>query len=415
MVSESGRSLAPRASVAVSILVLGLLMAGCAGPGGELSLKLGTMMPLTGALNNLGPDMERGAKLAIEDVNNADVGLKIQPFHEDDKTTDTSAAPNTFNLLAGKGITALAGPCCSGVTASILDLAVQNEIVVSSPSATSPTLTDRDNKGYFWRVPPSDAVQGKVLAGLVKENNVTAVNMIIIDNAYGNGLTDVFKKQFTESLGGAVLKVEKYPEGSNSYSTQVDSVCTPKPQAIVLVGYIDEGAAILKEMQAKGCLGGGLKLFGSEGLYDQGFPDKADKNTEGQWLAAGFKGTTPQAGNSTVFIDKFMARWGHTPALYAHESYDAVMYVALAALKAESVDGKDIAEALLDIANAPGEKVTDFEEAAQLIKDGEDIDYVGYAHDFTFDDKHEPNKGVYSYWEVGTDGKIRITDTGKSA
>ncbi|MCI0547573.1 MAG: branched-chain amino acid ABC transporter substrate-binding protein, partial [Candidatus Rokubacteria bacterium] len=75
-----------RLHVVVGALLIAPL-AGCSqaddgdgGDGGdeELALILGTMMPLTGELNNLGPNMQRSAKLAIDQVNAADAGLSIE-------------------------------------------------------------------------------------------------------------------------------------------------------------------------------------------------------------------------------------------------------------------------------------------------------------------------------------------------
>src|SRR5690242_5757382 len=50
--------------------------------GKSMELKMGVLMPLTGALNTLGPDMQKGAQLAIKDVNDATAttGLSIKEF-----------------------------------------------------------------------------------------------------------------------------------------------------------------------------------------------------------------------------------------------------------------------------------------------------------------------------------------------
>lgn len=424
--------------------VLALLLAGCAtntnngndGMGGDkvdLTLKMGTMMPITGALSDLGADMENGAKLAAKQINDANVGLKVEQFHEDDKTTDSAAAPNTFQRLVGQGVTGVAGPCCSGVTAAILDKAVESKVVVASPSATSPSLTlERDNHGFFWRVSPSDAVQGKVLARMVADDGVKTVNMIIVNNAYGNGFAKVFQETFptlvanatTPGAGGVVTKVEKIDENAETVpSSAVTSVCTgagtPALQGVVIVAYINQGASILKEMEAQGCRTK-VKIYGSEGIYKgngpEGLPQKAGQTSDGKWLAAGVKGTNPESGDLSKFNSMFKNAYGHDPAQYSAESYDAVMYIALAALKAKSVKGEDISKALPSIANAPGTKCSDFAACAQAILNGDDIDYQGQAHDFEFDDKlYEPKTGIYSYWAVDETGNVATTATGKSA
>lgn len=393
----------------------GCLQGGDTG-GDDLTLKLGLMTPKTGALANLGPDMENAMKLAVKEVNAAGVGLTIETFSEDDATTDTAGAPAKFQRLISKGVTAVAGPCCSGVTGAILDLAVQNKVVVSTPSATSPTLTDRDNKGYFWRVPPSDAVQGKVLAKLVAGDGHKAVSVILVNNAYGNGLTKVFEEAL-RLRAGVVLSQSKYEEGATTFSSQVDEACAAAEiKAIVLVAYTDDAANILREMQNKGCLAK-VKVYGSEGIYSSegALATKAGKDANDKFLAAGVKGTTPESSDTTTWAAKFKTEYGHDPELYAAESYDAVMYVALAAIKAKSTDGEDIAAALREIANPPGDKMNAFKAAAEALQGGKDIDWVGVSHDFEFDAKNEPVTGIYSYWQIKDDGTVEIYQRGVTA
>lgn len=404
----------------IAALVTLTLVSGCtAMPGTDLELVLGTMMPLTGALSSIGKQMEEGATMAVDQVNAAGVGMNITVHHEDDRTGDSSAITGTFNRLLAQRVDAVVGPCCSGVTGSVLSLAVDEQVLVLTPSATSPALIQRGpngedvNDGFFWRVPPSDAIQARVLARLVSNNSVSSVNMIVVNNAYGNSLADVFQAAFSGSVG----TVERFAEqGTNSYSTQVTAACQGDPQGIVLVVYTADGAAILREMQQQGCLSK-VKVFASEGVYDEAatLAKDAGQDEQGKWLAAGVKGTTPSTGDLSEYKAMFEARWGHPPLLYSPESYDGVMYVALAALKAQSTDASQIKEHLRWVANAPGVKTSDFKEAARLIAEGQDIDWVGQAHDFTFDEHNEPTSGVYSYWEIDADGKMTTVETGVTA
>ncbi|HWH08874.1 MAG TPA: ABC transporter substrate-binding protein [Candidatus Thermoplasmatota archaeon] len=404
---------------AVTLLAVPVL-AGCAtndgnGTGGgddvDLTLKMGTLMPLTGALNSLGPSMQNGAKLAIQMVNDANVGIRIDATHEDDKTTDKTAITNTFNrLVSTNGVTATVGPCCSGITGAVLDLARQNEVLVATPSATSPDLTDNPNP-FFWRTVPSDAMQGQVLASLVEKDNVQRVNMIVVNNAYGNGLANVFQQSFQ----GQVLVTAKYDENNpGDMSSQVTQVCATSAlaDAIVMVMYVDDGAAALKAMQNQGCLGK-VKLYGSEGIWDAKLVERAGKGEDGKWLAQGVKGTAP--GVPQGFVSLYKGAYNEDPRLYAAESFDSVMYVTLAALAAKSTDGKDISDNLVKIANAPGTKyrADQFADAARAVLNGDDIDYVGYAHDFDFDEtKREPTSGVYDIWTINAEGQIEILESG---
>jgi branched-chain amino acid transport system substrate-binding protein len=397
----------------------------------DLTLNLGIFMPITGALSTLGPDMRDGALMAVDDVNalSATTHLTIKTDVKDDGTTDTSGDPAKFNAFVSEGDTGVVGPCCSGVTAAILDLAVQNNVVVASPSATSPSLTvgraDPTNQGYFWRISPSDAVQGKVDAKILQDDGMKTAVVVYVNNAYGSGLNTVFGQVF----GSSNIKSDQpYNEvNTGDFSNQVTAVCAQQADALVIFGYIADGANILKEMQKQGCLTK-FHIYGSEGLYSsdstKGLPVEAGCSSgsppcqTGTWLAAGVKGTNPQSGDLSRYNAKFHTKYGHDPQQYSAESYDAVTYIALAVLKAQSVSGPDYRNLLPDIANS-GEGKTScgptFAECAPLILAGTPINFDGFAHNFDFDQNHEPKTGVYSEWAVGDDGNTTTIKTNLTA
>lgn len=377
-------------------------------------LKVGFMNPHTGPLANLGPSMEKGMQLAADEINaqTALTGFSVQVVgKEDDTTVDQTRATAAYDSLVGKGATAIIGPCCSGITGAVLTKAVEDHVVVASPSATSPTLTETDRQGFFWRTSPTDAGQGRVLAQMMVADGVEKANMIIVNNDYGNGFATVFQQEF-ESKGGDVGTVSKIPEQEGAVvSSQVTEACTGSPEAIVLVVYTKDGAEVIKGMQAQGCLSG-KKLYASEGVYSPvlsgSVVELAGKDSAGKYLAQGMKGTTPQA-TDPAFTEKYKAKYNNeNPQQYAPESWDSMMYVALAALAAKSAEGEEIADALLDIANPDGTKCREFRECALLLLAGQDIDFRGFAHDLEFSDKHEPKVGAYAHWEVQADGTMKI-------
>lgn len=381
----------------------------------KLTLKLGLMNPLSGPLANLGPSMQKSMELAVSEINaqSAVTGFTVEVVgKEDDTTVDQSRATAAYDSLVGKGATVIAGPCCSGITGAVLTKAVEDQVVISSPSATSPTLTETDRQGYFWRVSPTDAGQGRVLAQMMDADNVTKANLIIVNNDYGNGFATVFTQEF-EAKGGDVGTTSKIPEQEGAVvSTQVTEACAGSPEAIVLVVYTKDGAEVLKAMQAQGCLSK-VKLYASEGIYSPvlagSVVEQAGKDPSGKYLAQGMKGTTPQA-TDPAFNQKYGAKYpGESPQQYAPESWDSVMYLALAALKAKSVEGEDISKALLSIANPAGTKCREYRECALLLLAGQEIDFRGYAHDLEFSDKHEPKVGAYAYWQVQADGTMKVT------
>src|SRR5690606_30616614 len=82
---------------------------------------------------------------------------------------------------------------------------------------------------------------------------------------------------------------------------------------------------------------------------------------------------------STKFAEVATAAGLDPSSSYTGESYDAAALIALAMQKAGSTDRTTIRDALLDVANGPGEQILagDLARGLQILKDGGEIDYVG--------------------------------------
>src|SRR5690349_24238743 len=68
-------------------------------PATDLTLKLGSLLPKTGSLAFLGPPMESGVGLAVEEVNAAEAGITIDLTAEDEGDTDTKAYETSIEKL----------------------------------------------------------------------------------------------------------------------------------------------------------------------------------------------------------------------------------------------------------------------------------------------------------------------------
>lgn len=380
-------------------------------------LVLGTLLPLTGSLATFGGDMQNATVLAREHINAAG-GVNGQPIElvHGDTRTSPSEAPTAFLNLVNDGAVGVVGAASSGVTGSILDLAIDNNVVLVTPASTSPDLTaDRDNQGYFYRVPPNDALQGQVLADLVYSDGCVTAGLIVVNNDYGVGLGDVFQQTF-ESMGGDVTNYVRFEEGGSTFTSQVDQVSQGTPDAVVFVGYPAEGTQVVREMFQRGILADSV-LFFSEGVQDPSFVDDVGQTAGGDWVLAGLRGTTPQSPETNAtqkFVDAYQDRFDDEPGLFAAESYDAVFAMALAAQYGSASTSVAIRDNILTVWNSPGTEY-DGSQATQALLDAAakmDIDYQGAANDFDWDDKGDPTTGIYAVWQVNDEGEIVTTEEG---
>ena len=337
-------------------------------------IKVGIILGFTGPIETLTPAMRDSAKLAFAEVSSSGAllgGETITPLIADSTCVDSDAAVAAAEILVNDGVAAIMGADCSGVTGAIAtNVAVPNGVTMVSPSATSPGLTKLADNGLFFRTAPSDAKGGQVLAQVALDRGLTSVAVTYTNNDYGKGLADVFEGAFT-SGGGTVTAVASHEDGKADYSAEVGVLGSAGGDALVVIGYLDQGGKIMIEASLDT---GAFDLFVlSDGMIGQSLADAIGADLNGSF------GTLP--GTQSAGAAKFAEISGDIDptAPYAGESYDAAALIALAIEAGGSADRSSIVANIKKVANAPGDKILPGELAKGLaiLAGGGDVDYQG--------------------------------------
>ncbi len=371
----------------------------------DAKLALGTLLPTTGNLAFLGAPEIAGVDLAVKEINeNGGVGgACVSVKHTDSGDTTTNTASQSEAALKSAGVDAIVGAASSGVTLSVIDKVVKDEIVQVSPANTAPVLSTYKDNGFYFRTAPSDVLQGRVLGNKILADGYTKVGFLTIQDPYGTGLEENAVKSIT-AQGGSVVANEVFPSGAKNVNAQVDKVLAAKPDAIAVISF-DEVKVILPYLvKTKGWDSTALYLVdGNTADFSKDFTD---------FNIAGAQGTIP----GVIATDAFKKRLatvnkGLTVFAYAAESYDATMLIALAADVAvkngEDVTGATIKKYMVEVSKG-GTKVdfskgNGYKTALDLIKAGKDVDFQGVSGPITFDDNGDPTEAYVGTYIYGTD------------
>ncbi|TQS72829.1 ABC transporter substrate-binding protein [Rhodobacteraceae bacterium] len=366
-------------------------------------VKLGILLGYTGPLESLAPGMTAGAEMAIKEISDSGKfmdGSTVTAVRADSTCIDAGAATSAGErLITVDGVKGIMGAMCSGATTAVLqNVAMANGMVMISPSATSPALSQMEDDGLFFRTAPSDARQGAVMADIVMDHDIKSVALTYTNNDYGKGLADSFQRSFEEK-GGEVTIVAAHEDGKGDYSAEVAALASAGGDALVVAGYVDQGGS--------GILRGALD---TGAFYTFVLPDgmvaSALEENFGDELDGSF-GQIPAAEGEGK--DKFLAIAEENgfdgSQVYASEAYDAAALMLLAMQAAGSTDPSVYKDKIMQIANGPGEKILPGElgHALDLIAAGDAIDYDGgSAVDFVGGGE---SAGTFREIEI-TDGKI---------
>jgi branched-chain amino acid transport system substrate-binding protein len=355
------------------------LMASAAFAGGHGNeVKLGVILGFTGPIESLTPAMAAGAEMAMSEVTASGKmmgGAKVTPVRADSTCVDAGAATAAAErLITSDGVKGIMGADCSGVTGAVLaNVAVPNGVVMISPSATSPALSSAEDNGLFFRTAPSDARQGQVVAEVMMENGIKSAAITYTNNDYGKGLADAIKAAF-EAAGGEVTAVAAHEDGKADYSAEVGALASAGGDALVVAGYVDQGGpGMMRASLDSGAFDTFVLPDGMIGsALEEAFGDEID----------GSIGTVPGTeSEGAAMMAKMIADAGIAggDGPYVGESYDAAALIMLAMQAAGSTESGDYKAKIMDVANAPGEKIYPGElgKALEIIAGGGDVDYVG--------------------------------------
>jgi branched-chain amino acid transport system substrate-binding protein len=352
-------------------------MALMAGAASAEDAKIGIIMGFTGPLESITPSMAASAELAIKEVNDSGKflgGGTISVERGDSTCIDATAATAAAErLITGSGINAIVGADCSGVTGAILqNVARPNGMGMISPSATSPGLSNADDDGLFFRTAPSDARQGEVIADVLTERGVKSIAISYTNNDYGKGLSDSIAAAF-EAKGGKVTVSTAHEDGKADYSAEVATLAAAGGDVLVVAGYVDQGGKGI--IQAALDTGAFSTFMLPDGMYGESLIAAIGDGLNGTY------GTVPgtDSDGAAAFAANATAAGFDPTSSYTGESYDAAALIMLAMQAAKSTNAKDWTAKVMDVANAPGEKINAGElgKALELIAAGTDIDYVG--------------------------------------
>lgn len=400
-----------RARILVALmLALALPLAGCPTDVGDpVRLPIDPNAIVIGQLqtqaSGLELQREQAARMAIAEINAAGgvngrpLALRVAYDNNGDPATGVASAQR----LEASGIVALIGANSSRVTIPVAEqVTIPAGLALISPGSTSPLITTLADNDTVYRIPPSDALQGRLLAELVRDEGRAQVAIFAQDDAYGQGLSEAFKTRFLE-LGGSIQAEATFPAGRTSgFSTQINTLyASGTPTALMLFTLVEPTSNLLREIvTAKGSL---PPLYGVDGNMSL----ITIRNSPSQ--IEGMRGTTPgapldSAGNQR-FRQAFINATGIVPEPNTGNSYDAVYLIALAMAQAGSNDRAAVVAQLRAMSRPDGPSpVTvlpgDFAAGLAAIRNGADIDYQGASGPIDFDAQGDPGIATYQYQEV---------------
>src|SRR5690625_2593614 len=212
------------------------------------TIKIGVAGPFTGALTQYGTMVKEGVDTAIEQINASGgvLGKQLEAVVVDD-ACEPKQGPVVANRIVNDGIHYVVGHVCSGATIAATTIYNDEGIVMVTPSATAPAVTDGKNFEFIFRTIGRDDQQGPAAAQFIIETIKPELVAILHDKqSYGQGIAAAVRSEL-EKAGINIAMFEGINAGDTDYSAVITKLKSSGADFVYYGGYHPEMGLLLRQ------------------------------------------------------------------------------------------------------------------------------------------------------------------------
>lgn len=286
------------------VAALGLASAALVSTAANAQIKIALVIPTTGPVTQYGDMVKEGATTAVEMANAAGGigGKKIELVPVDD-ACEPKQGPVAANRVVNSKIGYVVGPVCSGASIAAAPIYNNEGVVVVTPSATSPALTDGKNYHFIFRTIGRDDQQGPAAAKFIAEKIKPKKVAVLHDKqSYGQGIAASVRADL-QKANIPVALFEGVNAGDSDYSAVITKLKGAGVDFVYYGGYHPEMGLLLRQAAEQGLK---VKMMGPEGVGNPEVNAIAGPAVEGMLvtLPADFSANPKNAAVVKAFADK---------------------------------------------------------------------------------------------------------------
>lgn len=304
-----------------TMALLGMTGATLAQSKGDEPVKIGVILPLTGAGAGLGIPARNGITLAERHINAAGgiKGRKIKLIIEDDTTNPDTALSKANGLIFSEKVVALIGPIQTANTVAIGGISAPIKMPQYTFNGLGPAI-ERERKCVFHGAPPQN-VNAKAMLEYAKSLGVKNA-AALYDSGYGTIVWNELSK-FADGYGIKFSVTEKFEIAATDTTPQAAKIRAAQPDAIFIIGVTGVPVRAIRQLQMKQPIISAIGQASYEIAKSMG--DAADGVVFPEFLVP-----EDPSPNQKAFVEAYKQEYGRAPKSGEAMAYDSVHVVAKA-------------------------------------------------------------------------------------
>ena len=334
-----------------AVLAMALAMSCFAFASAEGEIKIGVIGPTTGPAAVYGLAVERGAQIAVDEIN-ALGGIQLALNSQDDEN-DAEKGINAYNDVMDWGAQMILGTVTTTPCIAVSADAYEERVFMLTPSASSTKVIE--GKDNVYQVCFTDPAQGAASAQFIADHKLATKVGIIYNNAsdYSVGIYQTFMQKAAELNLDVVAETTFSDDNNADFSVQIAECKNAGADLIFLPIYYTPASMILAQAKTAEYAPVFFGVDGMDGILTMEGFDKT--------LAEGVMLLTPFSADAEDdltknFVAKYQQAYNEVPNQFAADAYDGV-YALYAAIQNAGITAETGYEEVCELLIAEMQKI----------------------------------------------------------
>ncbi|NTV42477.1 MAG: ABC transporter substrate-binding protein, partial [Syntrophobacteraceae bacterium] len=310
-----------------------------------MPIKVGVVLPLTGAQQKFGEIEKNSFLMGVEEINAAGGvnGRPIELLIEDDKSKIDAGRSAAEKLILQDKVIVLTGGYSSDVTFAVAAVAQYRKTPFLITTGAADEITEQGAE-YVFRLNQPVSEYARALTEFLQE--VVKPKRVVIlyeKGLFGQSGSREFAEQAFE-LGWKILINEGYEAGTMDFKTLLNKAKSAKPDVVYMVSYVKEAALLVQQSKE---IGFKPKVFAgaAAGFTLPEFRKLAGDAAENVYSATLWTPQIPYPG-AKEYYNNYVKRFGSETEYHGAEAYASIHVVADALKRAKELTPNGVRESL---------------------------------------------------------------------
>ena len=319
-------------------------------PQGSLAaepIAIGVPLPLSGKEMQDGLMMKDSFEMALEAINGKGGvnGRQLKIVYADDQGEEAAGEKVIQQLVTSSRALMLVGGHTSAPTHAMATVAEELDVPFLVCTAAADRITQKKRKNIYRLCPPVSEYTKGLENFWLKRLRPKSISILYENSMFGmDGATHMM--HFCQENGIAIRSTIGYDRKRTdaAYFRSILALQVGDPtDAIYMVSRLDDGVALVKAIREVKL--DTLPCGGAGGFTSQAFVDRAGEAAEGMLTATLWSPQLPYSG-AKDYYEEFLKRYRYPPDYHGVEAYSALLVVADALKRAESLSAQNIRKAM---------------------------------------------------------------------